>query len=129
MAAKACCISSGRQGRGGAEMFHGAVVDHYGEPDTRTFRDVTQVGRVLENLQPIYDTERKAKACILYDVENRWAIDFAQAANNGKMHYFDTITAHYRALWEQGYAVDFRDMRECTDLSGYALVSAPPCFS
>ena len=117
-----------RQGRGGAEMFHGAVVDHYGEPDTRTFRDVTQVGRVLENLQPIYDTERKAKACILYDVENRWAIDFAQAANNGKMHYFDTITAHYRALWEQGYAVDFRDMRECTDLSGYALVSAPMLF-
>ena len=117
-----------RQGRGGAEMFHGAVVDHYGEPDTRTFRDVTQVGRVLENLQPIYDTERKAKACILYDVENRWAIDFAQAANNGKMHYFDTITAHYRALWEQGYAVDFRDMRECTDLSGYALVGAPMLF-
>lgn len=36
-----------RQGRGGAEMFHGAVVDHYGEPDTRTFRDVTKVGEDL----------------------------------------------------------------------------------
>ena len=117
-----------RQGRGGAEMFHGAVVDHYGEPDTRTFRDVTKVGENLEKLQPIYDTERTAKACILYDTENRWAIDFAQAGNNGAMKYFDTVVMHYRALWEQGYAVDFCDMRECTDLSGYDLVSAPMLF-
>ena len=117
-----------RQGRGGAEMFHGAVVDHYGEPDTRTFRDVTKVGEDLEKLQPIYDTERTAKACILYDTENRWAIDFAQAGNNGAMKYFDTVVMHYRALWEQGYAVDFCDMREFTDLSGYDLVSAPMLF-
>ena len=117
-----------RQGRGGAEMFHGAVVDHYGEPDTRTFRNVTKVGEDLEKLQPIYDTERAAKACILYDTENRWAIDFAQAGNNGAMKYFDTVVMHYRALWEQGYAVDFCDMRECTDLSGYDLVSAPMLF-
>lgn len=117
-----------RQGRGGAEMFHGAVVDHYGEPDTRTFRDVTKVGEDLEKLQPIYDTERTAKACILYDTENRWAIDFAQAGNNGAMKYFDTVVMHYRALWEQGYAVDFCDMRECTDLSDYDLVSAPMLF-
>ena len=117
-----------RQGRGGAEMFHGAVVDHYGEPDTRTFRNVTKVGEDLEKLQPIYDTERTAKACILYDTENRWAIDFAQAGNNGAMKYFDTVVMHYRALWEQGYAVDFCDMRECTDLSGYDLVSAPMLF-
>lgn len=117
-----------RQGRGGAEMFHGAVVDHYGEPDTRTFRDVTKVGEDLEKLQPIYDMERTAKACILYDMENRWAIDFAQAGNNGAMKYFDTVVMHYRALWEQGYAVDFCDMRECTDLSDYDLVSAPMLF-
>ena len=117
-----------RQGRGGAEMFHGAVVDHYGEPDTRTFRNVTKVGEDLEKLQPIYDTERTAKACILYDTENRWAIDFAQAGNNGAMKYFDTVVMHYRALWEQGYAVDFCDMRECTDLSDYDLVSAPMLF-
>ena len=117
-----------RAGRGGAEMFHGAVVDHYGEPDTRTFRDVTQVGKDLEALQPIYETERKARACIVFDTENRWAIDFAQAANNGQMKYFDTVIAHYRALWEQGYAVDFCDMRACTDLSGYDLVSAPMLF-
>lgn len=82
----------------------------------------------MEKLQPIYDMERTAKACILYDMENRWAIDFAQAGNNGAMKYFDTVVMHYRALWEQGYAVDFCDMRECTDLSDYDLVSAPMLF-
>lgn len=117
-----------RQGRGGAEMFHGAVVDHYGEEDTRTFRDVTEVGKALEKLAPIYDTQRTARACIIYDVNNLWALDLAQLGNKGDMRYFDTVIAHYRALWEQGYAVDFCDMRACTDLSGYALVSAPMLF-
>lgn len=44
------------------------------------------------------------------------------------MRYFDSVNMHYRALWEQGIAVDFRDMRACTDLSQYRLVVAPMLF-
>lgn len=44
------------------------------------------------------------------------------------MRYFDSVNMHYRALWEQGIAVDFRDMRPCTDLSQYRLVVAPMLF-
>lgn len=117
-----------RKGRGGAEMFHGAVVDHYGESDTRVFRDVTEVGEALEKLQPIYGTQPKAEVCVVFDWENRWAIDYAQTGQRGAMHYFDTVNAHYRALWEQGIPVDLRDMRACTDLSGYKLVVAPMLF-
>lgn len=118
-----------RKGRGGAEMFHGAVVDHDGRDDTRVFQDVTAVGRALENLQPLYSApEKKAEVCVIFDWENRWAIKYAQTGHPGQMHYFDTVNMHYRALWQQGIQVDFRDMRDCTDLSGYKLVVAPMLF-
>lgn len=117
-----------RKGRGGAEMFHGAVVDHYGEADTRVFRDVAEVGVALENLAPLYESQPHADACVIFDWENRWAIDYAQAGQTGNMRYFDTVNAHYRALWEQGLSVDLRDMRACTDLAGYKLVVAPMLF-
>jgi len=118
-----------RKGRGGSEMFHGAVVGHDGRDDTRVFRDVTDVGKTLEKLTPaLYQQQAKPEVCILFDWENRWAIDFAQAGQKGNMRYFDTVNMHYRALWEKGVSVDFCDMRECTDLSGYKLVIAPMLF-
>ena len=118
-----------RKGRGGSEMFHGAVVDHDGRGDTRVFKDVTQVGQALERLQPLYDAPRdKAKVCVIFDWDNRWAIEYAQTGQNRNMRYFDVVGMHYRSLWEQGVSVDFRDMRACTDLSGYKLVIAPMLF-
>ncbi|MBR5230775.1 MAG: beta-galactosidase [Clostridia bacterium] len=118
-----------RKGRGGSEMFHGAVVGHDGTGDTRVFRDVAQVGKTLEKLEKaVYQKPVKAQVCILFDWENRWAIDFAQTGQKGNMRYFDTVNMHYRALWEKGIAVDFCDMRESTDLTGYKLVIAPMLF-
>ena len=118
-----------RKGRGGAEMFHGAVVDHDGRDDTRVFQDVTQVGKALEALQPLYEKPNaRAKVCIIYDMNNRWAIDYAQTGMPKNMRYFDTVNMHYRSLWKLGVSIDFRDMRECTDLSGYQLVIAPMLF-
>jgi len=126
-----------RKGRGGAEMFHGAVVGHDGTSDTRVFRDVQEVGMALEKLSPeVYDQQNKAEVCILFDWENRWAIDYAQTGQKGNMRYFDTVCMHYRALWEMGIPVDFRDMRafedaESTvpnDFDGYKLIVAPMLF-
>ena len=118
-----------RKGRGGAEQFHGAVVDHDGRGDTRVFRDVTSVGQGLEGLRPIYDKNKApAEACIIFDWSNWWAVDYAQTGQKGNMQYFDSVNMHYRSLWEQGVNVDFRDMREVTDLSGYKLVICPMLF-
>ena len=119
-----------RKGRGAAEQFHGAVVDHDGRNDTRVFRDVTRVGKALEALQqPLYGQEKQpAKACIIYDWSNWWAIDYAQTGQAQNMQYFDTVNMHYRSLWQLGVNVDFRDERECTDLSRYQLVICPMLF-
>ena len=37
-----------RQSQGASEKFHGAVIDHYGENDTRVFREVCRVGETLK---------------------------------------------------------------------------------
>ncbi len=115
-----------RKGRGGVEMFHGAVVDHDGRADHRVFQDVKQVGLTLEKLQPLYDKPKApAEVCILFDWNNWWALNLVQAGQKGNMQYYETVGMHYRALWRLGISVDFRDMREETDLSGYKLVIAP----
>ena len=117
-----------RKGRGGAEAFHGAVVSHDGRDDTRVFRDVEAVGKALQHMTPVLSEDTQAKACLLFDWENRWAIDFAEMGRRYAMHYFDTCVRYYRPLWEKGVSVDLRDMSEDTDLSGYSFVIAPMLF-
>lgn len=63
-----------RKGRGSYEQFHGAVVDHLGTDDTRVFREVAQVGELLQKIAPVAGTVVKSRAALLFDWDNRWAI-------------------------------------------------------
>ncbi len=115
-----------RKGRGSCEKFHGAVVDHYGGSDTREFRDVQAVGRRFMDFEDIYGSEVKAETALIFDTENRWAINGTAGPRNCGIHYEDTVRAHYRALWRLGVPVDVID-EEC-DISGYKLVIAPMLY-
>ncbi len=112
-----------RKSRGGSEKFHGAVVDHKNGSDTRVFREVAQVGARLEALSPkVLGTCNRPDVAILFDWENRWAVDDAQAVVNG-MDYAKKVMDYYRPFWEQGVDVDLVNMD--SDISGYSLVVAP----
>lgn len=115
-----------RKSRGGSEKFHGAVVDHDGRDDGRVFRDVAQVGARLEVLGKLAQTECRPKVAIIYDWENRWAVEAAWGPRRAGMHYEETVKDHYEAFWKQGISVDVIDME--SDLSGYALVVAPMLY-
>lgn len=125
-----------RKSRGSSEKFHGAVVDHVGTNETRVFRDVTQVGKALEQLNDkVYETEVKAEVAILYDWENRWAVENAAGPRNGKkdaegrssgIHYVDTVVKHHMAFWSKGIQVDLIDMEK--DLDRYKIVVAPMLY-
>ncbi|MDO4458921.1 MAG: beta-galactosidase [Clostridia bacterium] len=127
-----------RKSRGSSEKFHGAVVDHVGTDETRVFRDVTEVGKTLEALtDKIYGSEVKAEVAVIYDWENRWAVENAQGPRYGSrskswdgkgdgIHYIETVLKHHRALWNKGINVDFVDMED--DISGYKLVIAPMLY-
>ena len=58
-----------RQSQGASEKFHGAVIDHYGGDDTRVFREVTEVGKVLEQIQETVGSVTKSPVAVLYDRE------------------------------------------------------------
>ena len=112
-----------RKGRGGYEKFHGAVLDHKNGSNTRTFRDVSQVGARLAALSAAADnTVNRPKAAIIFDWENWWAVEDTQGPRLD-FDYTECVLAHYRAFWEAGIEADLVNMD--ADLSGYSLVSAP----
>ena len=112
-----------RKGRGSSEKLHGAVVDHYGKEDNRVFRDVSEVGEVLEQITPIVGARTKAKVAIVYDWENMWALNDSQGPRNIGLDYNEVMLEYYRVFWEKGINVDFVDM-EC-EIKDYDLVVAP----
>jgi len=116
-----------RKSRGSSEKFHGAVVDHVGHEHTRVFRDVAELGETLEKLSDaLVGASTDAKAAIVFDWDNRWAIRDAQGPRNMGMKYEETVVEHYRAFWQLGISVDIVG-REA-DLSKYKLVAAPMMY-
>lgn len=76
-----------RQSQGSSEKFHGAVIDHYGKDDTRVFKEVTEVGESLEKLQEVTGAKNPAQVAVVYDWENRWAMEDAQGPRNKGLFY------------------------------------------
>ncbi|MGR5944833.1 beta-galactosidase [Enterobacter sp. C4G1] len=115
-----------RKSRGSVEKFHGAIIDHVGHLDTRVGREVTRFGEMLERLPDVVGCRTEARVAIIFDQQNRWALDDAEGPRNKGMEYEKTVNEHYRPFWEQGIAVDIIDA-DC-DLSPYALVIAPMLY-
>ena len=116
-----------RQSQGASEKFHGAVIDHYGGDDTRVFREVTEVGEALEQIQETVGTSMRSQAAVLYDRENDWAIADVQGPRNVDMHYREAVQKNYRALREQGLNVDVIAMEH--SLSDYKVLAAPMAYT
>lgn len=112
-----------RQSRGASEKFHGAVIDHYGGSDTRTFREVCGVGRMLGKLGELAGCTTGSRAAILYDWDNLWAMKNAQGPRNKGLHYEECVDKSYRALRRLGLNVDIID--QSAALEGYRFAAAP----
>ena len=115
-----------RQSQGSSEKFHGAVIDHYGGDDTRVFKEVTTLGSDLERLAEITGTETKAKVAVVFDWENRWALEDAQGPRNEGLFYKETVEKSYYAFRKQGLDVDVIDMEQ--DFSEYQILAAPMLY-
>ncbi|MUG66170.1 beta-galactosidase [Paenibacillus campinasensis] len=115
-----------RKGRGASEKFHGAVVGHSGHEHTRVFREVAELGDILRRLGDIQGTSVKPEVAVIYDWENQWAMDDAQALKPREKRYIETCQAHYKAFWKRGIPVDIIDMDN--DFSSYKLVIAPMLY-
>lgn len=112
-----------RKSRGGSEKFHGAVVDNRNGGNTRVFREVSHLGERLEAISDkVIKTCNRPRAAIVFDWENRWAAEDAQAIIN-PLDFLEKWMPWFRPFWEQGVDVDIVDME--SSLAPYALVVAP----
>jgi len=116
-----------RKSRGSSEKFHGAVVDHVGHEHTRVFQDVASLGEILSSLTDVIGTTVPAETAIIFDWDNRWAINDAQGPRNKGIHYEETVVQqHYRALWELGVPTDIIGSED--DYSDYKLIIVPMAY-
>ena len=116
-----------RKGRGGCEKFHGAVVDHVGHENTRVFGEVAALGADLAKLDAVIGTTVSPKVAIVYDWQNRWAIDAAAGPRNERKDYLPTCVNHYRPFWSRGVGVDVIGMEEDFH-PRYKLLIAPMLY-
>jgi len=116
-----------RKSRGASEKFHGAVVDHAGHENTRVFRDVASLGRDLEKLSAVAGTGSHPEVAILFDWENRWALEGAAGPrNDGRKRYTGECMAHAAPFWKRGINFDVIDMDQ--DFSRYKILVAPMLY-
>lgn len=111
-----------RQSRKGAEKFHSAMVPHDGDENSRTYREVVEVGRELGELAEITDTRIPAKVAVLFDYENWWAVEYEQRPSSNLL-YFDRVHDFYDPLYAANIPVDF--VAGDGDFSHYQMVIAP----
>lgn len=114
-----------RKSRGSGEKFHGAVVDHVGHENTRTFRDVAEVGEALQKMQDVLHSGTHAEVALIYDTENRWAIDDSQGPRRN-MEYIEQVQEYYRGLARSGVNIDVID--QLCDFNGYKIIVAPMLY-
>jgi len=115
-----------RKSRGASEKFHGAVVDHEGSERTRVFGEVAELGALLPRLEGVAGTTVRPRVAVVFDWENRWAIDDLWGLRRDRRDYLPTVVAHYRELWRRGVPVDV--VSEEDDLHRYDLVIAPMLY-
>ncbi len=112
-----------RKSLGASEKFHGALIDHYPSKDVRIFKEIQGLGEDLSKLDDLVGANVDAKVAIIYDWENRWAIDNIQGLNENRKEYFKMCINHYFPFWSKGIGVDAIDMEQ--DLDKYDVLIAP----
>ena len=113
-----------RKSRGASEKFHGAVMDHRNDGQSRVFKEVAQVGQALAALSPIAGSTYPAQAAVIYDWENLWALQNAKGLlNDGRKAYAETVERHWYHIAKFGHNVDM--ISPAQRLEGYKLLVAP----
>ena len=114
-----------RKSRGASEKFHGAVIDHVGTENTRVFREVTELGKLLSDNPEIKGSYTPSDVAVLYDFENVWAVEDLWGLKKQR-GYRDTCVTHYAAMKRLGVNVDI--IGKTADWSKYKVISAPMLY-
>jgi beta-galactosidase len=117
-----------RQPRGGAEMFHSALVPHAGA-DTPVFREAVALGRTLRNLAPrLADAAPPtAEIAVTWDAPSWWALQ-APALPAADIDYLGAVRQAHRALFRAKLQADFVFPGVSTALGTYRMIVVPHLY-
>jgi beta-galactosidase len=115
-----------RRSVGACEKYHGAVIEHAGHEHTRVFRECAELGSELKRLSDkLLDARTEAKVAIIFDWENRWAIDLSSGPSVA-LNYVDEVHKYYDALYKLNIPTDLIGVED--DLGKYDIVIAPVLY-
>lgn len=115
-----------RRSIGACEKYHGAVIEHVGHEHTRVFRECAELGRELQQLSDkLIDARTQARIAIVYDWENRWAIELSSGPTVA-LNYVNEVHKFYDALFQMNIEADMVSVEE--DFSKYDIVIAPVMY-
>ena len=112
-----------RASRGGAEMYHSAMVPHAGA-DSARFREIAQLGSVLPRLTEVAGSTVVAEVAILWDAECWWAMQGTHLPSS--LDYLAAVRSAHRHFWHADVTVDFA--APDADLSSYRVVVVPSLY-
>jgi beta-galactosidase len=113
-----------RQSQGGAEKWHSGMVPHVG-PDSRTFREVAELGRELGDHPGLAGSRVEADVALVMDWPNWWALEL-DSHPTVDVTMRESLLAHYAPLFEAGVTCDV--VPSTGDLSRYRLVVVPTLY-
>ncbi|TDD16855.1 beta-galactosidase [Nonomuraea diastatica] len=114
-----------RASRGGHERFHSAMLPHSG-PDSRTFKEIVELGREMKLLAPVAGTTSRAEIAVLFDWDGWWGLEETHGLPRSDFSYTDTVMRHYTPLWERHHAVDV--VSAGSSLDGYKVLVVPNAY-
>ena len=116
-----------RQSRGGLEKFHSAVIPHNGGGQSRMYQECARIGQSLKDLGFLSATvPSPASVAVIYDTENKWALDLTDGLRNKGLNYQKHAERFYTAFRRLGLNTDVIDMTH--DLAPYKVVAAPLAY-
>ncbi|WBB80669.1 beta-galactosidase [Micromonospora sp. WMMD882] len=113
-----------RAPRGGAELFHSALVPHAG-PDSRVFREAVALGGMLDRIAEVDAGAVEASVAIGWDAASGWALQ-QRGLPTDRLSHHDEVAATHRALWRAGYTCD--PVLPGDPLDRYALLVLPALY-
>ncbi|MFC7532577.1 beta-galactosidase [Actinoplanes sp. GCM10030250] len=117
-----------RQPRGGAELFHSALVPHAG-PDSPVFREAVGLGRTLKSLAPQVAgaAPPAAQIALTWDAPSWWALQ-AGGLPAADLDYPGAVRQAHRALFRSKLQTDFVFPGVSTDLGNYRMIVVPHLY-
>ena len=115
-----------RRSVGGCEKFHGAVIAHVGNENTRVFREVAQLGAELERFGDYtLGSRNEAEVGLIFDWDNYWALEYTSGPSED-LKYVDQIHQYYQYFYKKSIGVDMIPVD--ADFSKYKIVVAPVLY-